>query len=196
MTAVPALGGVGVEVICDQCGAAAVTNGCGIHDAEVVYGAVAALGWSGSAFATGPHACPACAECMAGARPPARPERAGDAPGTWVSIRLLPSAAVVRVTRDIDADVVPDLRTALEQALRERARVVVDLEQVHLIDSTGLGTLVRARNAARQRHGTLALAAPSRFVQTVLRTMRLHTAFPVYSSADQAVAGPGVPETA
>ncbi|MEU4244665.1 STAS domain-containing protein [Actinoplanes sp. NPDC026619] len=187
MTAVPAVDG-GMQVICDQCGDVARSDGCGIHDADVVYVAVAALGWGGSAFARGPHRCPACTT-----RPstrPGRPRRRAPegVPGTWVSLRLTPSAAIVRVLRDIDLDVVPQLRIALEQAVQARPRVVVDLAQVNVIDSNGLGTLVRARNAARVRRGVLVLAAPSRFVQTVLRTMRLHTAFPVFDSADQAVA--------
>ncbi|GAA2631647.1 anti-sigma-B factor antagonist [Paractinoplanes durhamensis] len=104
-----------------------------------------------------------------------------------VTLSLTASTAVVRVDRDIDPEVVPELRVALDEAVRARPRVVVDLARVHVIEATGLGILVRARSAARQREGELVLAAPSRFVQTVLHTMRLHTAFPLYESADEAV---------
>ena len=53
---------------------------------------------------------------------------------------------------------------------------------------TDAGTLVRARHAARRHHGELLLAAPSRFIPTVLRTMRLHTAFRTFTTLRQAVA--------
>ncbi|WP_374102576.1 STAS domain-containing protein [Micromonospora sp. D93] len=66
--------------------------------------------------------------------------------------------------------------------------VVVDLSRVHIIDSTGLGLLVRAHREARERGVTLCLAAPSRFIRTVLHTMRLDGAFPIFDSRDDALA--------
>ncbi len=59
--------------------------------------------------------------------------------------------------------------------------VVVDLREVGFIDSTALGLLVRARQEARQHDGTFGLVAPSRFVRTVLHTMRLDGAFSIYA---------------
>jgi anti-sigma B factor antagonist len=96
-------------------------------------------------------------------------------------------AAVVRVTGDIDLDVVADLRAGLENAAALRPYVIADLTGAGTIDSLGLGALVRGRGAARQRGGDLLLVAPSRFVQTVLRTMRLHTAFRTFGTVPQAI---------
>ncbi|GAB1692858.1 STAS domain-containing protein [Krasilnikovia sp. M28-CT-15] len=186
MTAVPAVDGTGVQVICDHCGAVAPADGCGIQDAEIVYVAVATMGWGGSVFARGPHRCPPCTAREAREQR-WNPLASADDAATRVIVTVTPTAAIVQVTRDIDLDIADELRVALEMAVRERPRVVVDLTQAGTIDSAGLSTLVRARNAARHRNGTLLLAAPSRFVQTALRTMRLHTAFPTYGSVDQAV---------
>ncbi|MFI6064235.1 STAS domain-containing protein [Micromonospora sp. NPDC051227] len=55
-------------------------------------------------------------------------------------------------------------------------------------DPTGLGLLVRAHPDARERGVTLCLAAPSRFIRTVLHTMRLDGAFPIFDSRDDALA--------
>ncbi len=57
---------------------------------------------------------------------------------------------------------------------------VLDLHAVHLIDSAGLGLLVRAHHEAKHRGGSLSLVAPSRYVRTVLHTMRLDTVFHTY----------------
>jgi anti-anti-sigma factor len=105
-----------------------------------------------------------------------------------VDVELGPAAAVVRVRGDLDLDVAPGLRAALERATAARPYVVVDLSEAGVIDAAGLGALVRARNSARRRQGELLLAGPSRFVQTVLRTMRLHTAFRSFGTVEQAVA--------
>ena len=188
MTAVPAAEGAGVQLICDGCGRVGTTDGCGLHDSDVVYVAVAAIGWAGSAFARGPHWCPGCKT----AQPPAGRAARRSATGTTgaqgrVSQRRTRFAAVVDITGDIDVDIVAQLRTALNSAVAARTQVVVGLAQVRAIDSAGLGVLVRARRAARRRNGDLLLASPSRFVRTVLRTMRLHNAFPTFDTVQQAM---------
>jgi len=90
------------------------------------------------------------------------------------------TATVLTCRGDIDLNAVPVLRQAFTDALDALPDVVLDMAGVALIDSTGLGLLVRTRQAARQRGGVLCLAAPSRFVRTVLHTMRLDGAFPIF----------------
>jgi anti-sigma B factor antagonist len=152
-----------------------------------VYVAVTGFGWSGSALARGPHRCPGCSGAGPALRRPKVRPAAYSAGRDRVSVRTTRSASVVHIAGDIDPDVAVELRPALEMALRERPYVIADLTQVGTIDSFGLGTLVRARNAARRR-GELLLAGPSRFVQTVLHTMHLHTAFRMFATVRQAMA--------
>lgn len=104
-----------------------------------------------------------------------------------VGLTLTTTAVVVRLAGDVDLDVVDDLRTALDDAVALRPYVIVDLTAAAAVDSLGLNTLVRGRNAARRNGGELLLVGPSRFVQTVLRTMRLHTAFRVFETVPQAL---------
>lgn len=185
MTAVPDMSSSGVQLICDGCGEVASTTGCGLHDADVVYVAVAAIGWTGTAFARGPHHCPRCSTSLAPAGrrkvpPAAAPER--------VAVETTPTAAVVRIAGDVDLDVAAELRAAFETAAASRPYVIADLSRAATIDSLGLGTVVRARNMARRQQSELLLAGPSRFVRTVLRTMRLHTAFRTFATVRQALA--------
>lgn len=186
MTAVPTATGPGVQLICDGCGDVALAGGGALPDAEVVYVAVAEVGWTGSAFAQGPHRCPGCETPVPQGRRPA-----GDtAPTGRVSGRQTEAGAVVRVAGDVDIDVVGELRAALDAAVEAHPRVVVDLGGAGTIDSVGLSALVRGRQAARKRGGDLVLAAPSRFVRTVLHTMRLDAAFPIFDSVAAAVEPP------
>jgi anti-anti-sigma factor len=187
MTAVPAAVGTGVQLICDGCGDVAAANGCGLHDADVVYVAVAEIGWTGSAFARGPHRCPGCDSQIPAARR-SEGRRTDKTPATGrVSQHSMSSASLVRVVGDVDTDVVAELRAALESAVAKHPRVIVDLTRATTIDSVGLSTVVRARQAARRRGGDLMLAAPSRFVRTVLHTMRLDGAFHTFDTVPQAM---------
>ncbi|GID32825.1 STAS domain-containing protein [Paractinoplanes brasiliensis] len=95
--------------------------------------------------------------------------------------------AVVTPSHDLDAAASELLREALADAVRDHRHVIVDMHAAPTIDSAGLSLLVRAYNDAKARGGTLSLAAPSRYVVTVLHTMKLHQIFAVYPDVDAAL---------
>ena len=161
-------------LICDQCGGEDSGGELSAPDSELVWPVVAALGWSGSPFATGQHRCPECSRedivpppAPAGARNP-RPEFT-----TLIHHDL--DAVVITPSGDLDELAAEQLRDTLLGADPLGRHLVVDLSVVRHIDSAGLGLLVRTHQRTKQEGGIFALAAPSRFVQTVLHTMRLDT---------------------
>ncbi|MEW2384619.1 STAS domain-containing protein [Micromonospora sp. NPDC047707] len=171
-------------LVCDICGDTVVETGGGPADGGVVWTMVADHGWSGSPLADGPHR---CAHCTMAAR---SGHAVPDGPGTGgiLGIDHRGDATVITCAGDIDVDGEDTMRTALRHATDMGGHVVVDLTHVHLIDSTGLGLLVRAHRDAAARGATVSLAAPSPFLRTVLRTLRLDGMFPVYDSRAEAVA--------
>jgi anti-anti-sigma factor len=102
-------------------------------------------------------------------------------------VRDATDTAVVTPLSDLDADAVELLRESLAEAVRDHRHVIVDLHAAPTIDSAGLSMLVRAFNDAKSHGGTLALAAPSRYVVTVLHTMKLHQVFPLYEDVEAAL---------
>ena len=66
-------------------------------------------------------------------------------------------------------------------------RWVVDLEEVPMIDSSGIGLLVRYLTAAKQRGGSLKLLNPSKFSVQTLRMTGLLSLFEVFQNQEQAV---------
>ncbi|MDG4782260.1 STAS domain-containing protein [Micromonospora sp. WMMD961] len=175
-----------MTLICDTCGDTVKATACVLPDAEVVWTLVSEQGWSGSPFATGPHRCPHCSLLPLSDGGQAACGEHG--PGGILGIDHLDDVTVVAAAGDVDLDSGDTLRTALRHAADMGGHVVVDLSRVHLIDSTGLGHLVRAHRDARDRGATLCLAAPSRFIRTVLHTMRLDGAFPIFDSREDALA--------
>ncbi len=66
---------------------------------------------------------------------------------------------VCHVSGELDAYTAPDLRDALDEALEEGdAWIIVDLEELTYLDSTGLGILVGTAKKCRQLQGDLAVA--------------------------------------
>ena len=89
----------------------------------------------------------------------------------------------------IDFEVAGELRAALlESIARGRRNIVVDLEAVGFIDSSGLGAFVSAFKAIKTREddGDLRLANLQPPVVELLEIIRLNRVFTAYPSVDAA----------
>jgi len=67
-------------------------------------------------------------------------------------------------------------------------RFVIDLGEVSMIDSSGIGLLVRCLTAAKQNAGSLKLLNPSKFAVQTLRMTGLLSLFETFEDQEQAVA--------
>jgi len=80
------------------------------------------------------------------------------------------------------------LRAHVAWLLRDRRSIVLHLGEVGFIDSSGLGTMVRALTTTRQAHGDLKLCNVPEFVRKVLEMSHLTTVFDSHESEEKAVA--------
>ncbi len=67
------------------------------------------------------------------------------------------------------------------------ADVVMQLNQVEFIDSSGLGALVRLMHTSRTKHGDLKLCGAPESVRKVLQMTNLLTLFELYDSLEEAI---------
>ncbi|MFC0506443.1 STAS domain-containing protein [Micromonospora costi] len=180
MTVVPA--DHTMTLICDGCGDTVTGTAPVLPDAEVVWTLVLDHGWAGSPFASGPHRCPRCSTVGTG-----EPGVRGADREHTLGIDHLDDIGHDPAVGEIDP--AEAVRRALREGIDVGGQVLVDLTEVEVIDSAGLGVLVRAHQEARDRGATLCLVAPSRFVLTVLHTMRLDGLFPIVESRADALRG-------
>ena len=83
---------------------------------------------------------------------------------------------------------VDDLRHTMEEAFGNGdARIVLNLAEVGMIDSSGIGLLVRSLASAKQRGGSLKLVQPSKFAVQTLRLVGVLNLFEVFDDDDRAV---------
>jgi anti-sigma B factor antagonist len=80
---------------------------------------------------------------------------------------------VLEVRGDIDVATAPQLWREIEPQLDTTRHVVVDLSKVSFIDSTGVGTIIRAVNALRDRGQRLKVRSPTPMTKTVFETVGL-----------------------
>jgi anti-sigma B factor antagonist len=106
-----------------------------------------------------------------------------------VSTRTAGEATVVDVAGEVDMFTSPDLRKELSRLTGDSVpKVVVNLESVSFMDSSGIATLVQALKEMRPFGGRLVLAAPGDTVQRVLRLSNLTSLFEIHDTVEGATA--------
>ncbi len=101
---------------------------------------------------------------------------------------------VVRVSGDIDMTTAPRLREQVVQVVVDgQPHVVMDLQSVDFIDSTGLGVLVGLLKRTRSQGGDLRLVSTRSSLRKVLELTALDRALPLSDDVDAALAAGSAP---
>ncbi len=94
---------------------------------------------------------------------------------------------VVHVGGEIDVYTAPLLREALDkQVAAGRTDIVVDLENVTFMDSTGLGVLVGRLKLVRGQNGSLRIVSAQDRILKVFKITGLDKVFHIYDSVTAA----------
>ena len=100
--------------------------------------------------------------------------------------------AVLEVAGEIDVYTAPKLREKLIELVNEGSfHLVVDLERVDFLDSTGLGVLVGGLKRVRNHDGSLELVCTQDKILKIFRITGLTKVFPIHDSVADAIAGSG-----
>jgi anti-sigma B factor antagonist len=67
-------------------------------------------------------------------------------------------------------------------------RIVLDLGEVPMIDSSGIGLLVKALTSAKQRGGAIRLLNPTKFTLQTLKMIGLLNVFEIFDDQQRAIA--------
>lgn len=96
---------------------------------------------------------------------------------------------MVSLSGTLDAWSEPDVRAALRAVLDAgRSRIVLDVDALRRVDSSGLSALLSVLKAARAAGGDVVLLRPSTAVVSVLRLTRLDQILEAFGDEAAAVA--------
>lgn len=100
---------------------------------------------------------------------------------------LSPSQAVLSPAGRMDVESSPAVREAiLSLANQGILHLVVDLDRVDFMDSSGLSALVSGMKALRHNGGLLAICNANPQIRTALRLTMLDRVFPVHENVEKA----------
>jgi len=95
---------------------------------------------------------------------------------------------VLAPSTDIDMSRSPELRSIIRQEMGAGVhKMIVDLDEVHYMDSSGLATLVEAMRNASNSKTKLVLCNMNQKVSAIFEIARLDTFFSIVSTRDEAI---------
>lgn len=96
--------------------------------------------------------------------------------------------SILHVSGEVDLFTSPKLKERILDLLEGgTTKLVLDLEQVTFMDSTGLGVLVGALRRLTERQGSLALVCPQGPVLRVMEVTGLNKVFDIHDSLDTVI---------
>jgi anti-sigma B factor antagonist len=94
---------------------------------------------------------------------------------------------LVRLNGRLDATTSPAVRETLQKLLeKDQPKIIIDLQQVPFIDSSGLASLVSGLRLAREKSGIIALSGVQPQAQTVFHLTMLDRIFPIHPTYNDA----------
>lgn len=96
--------------------------------------------------------------------------------------------AVVGFTRDsLDASSSKVFKEGMKPVIEQYQRILLDLEDLQFVDSSGLGAMLSCLRAVHAKGGQLALCGMSKPVRTLFELVRMHRIFDIYPNRGEAV---------
>jgi anti-sigma B factor antagonist len=128
---------------------------------------------------------------LPGARLPLRTRRTREYGGfvdLTLSTRTQGDRTIVEVAGEIDVYTAPKLRERLVDLVTAgNYHLIVDMEGVEFLDSTGLGVLVGGLKRVRAHDGSLRLVCTQERILKIFRITGLTKVFPIHSTVEEAV---------
>ncbi len=106
-----------------------------------------------------------------------------------ISVRRLSEVQVIQIRGALRLGAgVDSFRQAFDDALAAGVtRLVINFAEVPMIDSSGIGILVKGMASAKQRGGGVKLVTPSKFVVQTLKLIGVLGLFEVFENENDAV---------
>ncbi len=110
-----------------------------------------------------------------------------------INIRKRGDVSVIQLRGDLRlGDAVDEFRGSVDELLNNGEKnFAIDLAEVNMIDSSGIGHLMKLLTSAKKRGGSVKLVHPTAFAVKTLKLVGVLNLFEIYDDAEKAVAAFG-----
>jgi len=106
-----------------------------------------------------------------------------------IEVTTVDQFTIIKPTGDVDMSRSPQLRAVLAQVQHPAStrRIIINLDEVPYMDSSGVATLVEAMQIARRNGGKIILCYLNQRVLSIIEIARLDTIFNIYPTLEDAL---------
>lgn len=95
---------------------------------------------------------------------------------------------ILEIVGEIDLYNAPEIKDIISKLIEERCyNVIIDLEKVSYIDSSGIGALISSLSNLKKYHGGLKIINVYASVRKVFELTKLTSFFEIYDSEEEAI---------
>lgn len=99
------------------------------------------------------------------------------------------NVTILKLEGELDVYTSPKLKEKILTLIRaERPFVVLDLEGLSYMDSTGLGVMAAGLKRVRENGGNIVLVSPRKIIQKILEITNMDVSLKIYHSSEEAIA--------
>lgn len=106
-----------------------------------------------------------------------------------ISVRKQANSQVIKLRGNLKLGVAADSFKQLLDELAENneSQIVLNVEEVPIMDSSGIGVLVRSLTSMKQRGGSIKLVKPSKMVLQTLKLVAVMNLFEIFDDEEAAI---------
>ncbi|MBI4733908.1 MAG: STAS domain-containing protein [Rubrobacteridae bacterium] len=106
-----------------------------------------------------------------------------------IESRETDGVGVLMLEGEVDVYTAPKLKSRMIDFVDEgKYKIVIDLQKVEFMDSSGLGVLVGGLKRVKSHDGSIALVCTHENILKIFRITGLVKVFPIYSTDEEAIA--------
>lgn len=100
-----------------------------------------------------------------------------------------PAGVIVEVLSDnLDASNAKAFKDAMQDVIQKNNLVILNLQRLEFVDSSGLGALLSALRSINDKEGELRLFGMTKPVQALFELVRMYRLFAIYGTQEEAIA--------
>jgi anti-anti-sigma factor len=111
-----------------------------------------------------------------------------------MKVQKIHDVTIISADERLDAGMTPKLKSVVKELAQETGiKLVIDLGNVRLIDSSGCGELVAALKTVSKNHGDMKIARPTPQASALIQLTGLHRILDIHDTLEGALSSFGLP---
>lgn len=94
---------------------------------------------------------------------------------------------VINIEGEVDTYTSPKVKSDILKEIEEYKNIIISMEKVKFIDSTGLGVLIGVLKKVKEKEGKMIIVSPNSYINQIFEITGLFKVFKIVNSLNEAI---------